>query len=190
MQKPMRNVIALICAALFFLPAPSHAQRLFSQSELDALLAPVALYPNNVIAAVLAAATDPARRDLLPYPELRRRLAEDPGWARDLACAYAMQQGEIWRTVRLLRARAGPPPVAPPIAPPPQIVVVREAVPVIVVKNVYLAQRHPRNGPPSVAVQLQRQQQKPQAQPQPRHHDRNSGESKPEKRHRHAKSRS
>jgi hypothetical protein len=57
----MRRWIALILAALLaFWQLPSQAQtRVFSQPELDALLAPVALYPDAVLSNILEAATYP-----------------------------------------------------------------------------------------------------------------------------------
>src|SRR4051812_42840329 len=103
----MKTLTALFLAAAFLLAPAAHAQRLLERPELEALLAPIALYPDHVIAQLGGAAADPVRRDMLPYPELRERLAQSPYWARDLAYAYAMQQGEFWNTVQELRQRAG-----------------------------------------------------------------------------------
>lgn len=51
----------LMCAALALFQAPVQAQsRTYSQAELDALLAPVALYPDPLLSQVLMAATYPA----------------------------------------------------------------------------------------------------------------------------------
>ena len=55
-SAPMRYVLALL-AALTLIPA--HAQRIQSQAELDALLAPIALQPDGVLSQVLLAATRP-----------------------------------------------------------------------------------------------------------------------------------
>jgi hypothetical protein len=57
----MRYVLALLAAAFTLLPAllPAHAQRIQSQAELDALLAPIALQPDGVVSQVLMAATYP-----------------------------------------------------------------------------------------------------------------------------------
>jgi hypothetical protein len=57
----MKRFIALVLlAALALLQAPAHAQaRYYEQAELDALLAPVALYPDAVLTNVLIAATYP-----------------------------------------------------------------------------------------------------------------------------------
>lgn len=58
----MRAFLALILfGALSFFQAPVHAQsRYYNQSELDALLAPIALYPDPLLSQVLMAATYPA----------------------------------------------------------------------------------------------------------------------------------
>lgn len=50
----------LLCAALSFLQAPAQAQaRSYDQAELDALLAPIALYPDPLLSQILMAATYP-----------------------------------------------------------------------------------------------------------------------------------
>jgi hypothetical protein len=69
----MRAFLAiLLCANLSFLQAPAHAQqRLYHQAELDALLAPIALYPDGLLSQVLMAAT---------YPE---EVAQAAKWSRD-----------------------------------------------------------------------------------------------------------
>lgn len=61
----MRILLFLFCTALSFLPAAAGAQspqynaRPYEQPELDALVAPVALYPDPVLSQVLAAAVTP-----------------------------------------------------------------------------------------------------------------------------------
>jgi Protein of unknown function (DUF3300) len=58
----MRLFILLFCAALSFLPGQAQAQmqQSYSQAELDALLAPIALYPDDVVQLVLDAAIAPS----------------------------------------------------------------------------------------------------------------------------------
>jgi hypothetical protein len=53
----MKFVLAVL--AVFALCAPAHAQKVYSQAELDALLAPVALQTDGVLSQVLMAATYP-----------------------------------------------------------------------------------------------------------------------------------
>ncbi len=56
----MRFLILLFCAALSFSPAGAQAQQpYYGQAELDALLAPIALYPDDVVQLVLDASTAP-----------------------------------------------------------------------------------------------------------------------------------
>ncbi len=56
----MRSLILLLCAALSFSSASAQAQQPhYGRAELDALLAPIALYPDDVVRLVLDAATAP-----------------------------------------------------------------------------------------------------------------------------------
>jgi hypothetical protein len=59
MTRLARSLIALLFALLAAAPA-AHAQRSYSQPELDQMLAPIALYPDVLLSQVLAAATRPA----------------------------------------------------------------------------------------------------------------------------------
>jgi Protein of unknown function (DUF3300) len=72
MKRAMNRWIALVLlAALAAWQLPAQAQaRVYNQAELDALLAPVALYPDDVLSNVLVAAS---------YPEDVRQAAE---WSR------------------------------------------------------------------------------------------------------------
>src|SRR5712671_4399294 len=56
----MRLPILLFCAALSFLPGFAQAQAAMSPPELDALIAPIALYPDDVVRLVLDASRAPA----------------------------------------------------------------------------------------------------------------------------------
>jgi hypothetical protein len=74
----MKRFIALVLlAALALLQAPAHAQaRYYNQAELDALLAPVALYPDAVLSNVLIAATYPDDlRDAAAWSRANPRLS-------------------------------------------------------------------------------------------------------------------
>ena len=69
----MKRWIALVFAATLALWLPSQAQaRVFNQAEFEALLAPVALYPDPVLSNILVAAT---------YPEDVRHAA---AWSRPI----------------------------------------------------------------------------------------------------------
>ena len=69
----MKTLIGLLlCAGLAFLQGPAQAQqRLYHQGELDAMLAPIALYPDGLLSQILIAAT---------YPD---EVAEAARWSRD-----------------------------------------------------------------------------------------------------------
>ena len=54
-----RLVGALVCLAILLTGANAHAQRTFHQAELDALLAPIALYPDPLLGHVLNASVYP-----------------------------------------------------------------------------------------------------------------------------------
>jgi hypothetical protein len=64
----MRILLAALAACL--LSGAAHAERLYNQGELDAMLAPIALQPDGVVSQVLIAAT---------YPDEVRAAA---GWSR------------------------------------------------------------------------------------------------------------
>ena len=51
----MKFVLAVLAALAIC--APAQAQRVWSQPELDALLAPIALQPDGVVSQILMAAT-------------------------------------------------------------------------------------------------------------------------------------
>lgn len=64
----MRFLLAV--AAALVIAAPAQAQRIYSQAELDAMLAPIALHPDGLVSQILIAST---------YPE---DLAEAARWSR------------------------------------------------------------------------------------------------------------
>jgi hypothetical protein len=121
-----RLLLALISALA--LSAPAHAQQhVYTQPELDALLAPIALYPDGLIAQVLEAAKhpdqvaaaaklpkdaqpdpswDPNVTALLAFPEILARMGESPQWTADLGQAFANQEPHVMDTVQALRKRA------------------------------------------------------------------------------------
>ena len=58
MRRLATNLLLAFLAALAFC-APAQAQKTYTQAELDALLAPIALQPDGVVSQVLMAATYP-----------------------------------------------------------------------------------------------------------------------------------
>src|SRR3954466_3288822 len=124
----LRVLSKLLFASLAALVLSSPAQaRLFNQPELDALVAPIALYPDGLVSDVLVAAThpdqvfaaaqlpkdapadeswDPAVKSLLSFPDVLQRMAESPQWTRDLGEAFVGQEPHVMDTVQSLRRRA------------------------------------------------------------------------------------
>ena len=89
----MKTFTTLACLALLALaaaPAQSN-EPLYSQAELDQMLAPVALYPDAVLTHVLIAATYPVQ-----VVQAARWSAENPGLEGDAALAAA--EAQPWDT--------------------------------------------------------------------------------------------
>src|SRR6266480_1433947 len=86
----IRTLLLALCLLLPLAPAQAQAQlRLYSQPELDALLAPIALYPDPLLSQILAAAV---------YPDQVAQAADwsrrNPGMSGD--DAMQMVQGQPW----------------------------------------------------------------------------------------------
>ena len=121
----MKRLLVLACALLSFPHPPAQAQRWYQPAELESLLAPIALYPDALIAEILEAATHPvdvieaARRPntenpawhpsvqmLLAFPEILERMASSASWMFDLGNAYLAQAAQVMDSVQTLRQRA------------------------------------------------------------------------------------
>jgi hypothetical protein len=95
----MRFLLFLFCAALSFLPAAARAQSpQYNPPELEALLAPVALYPDAVVSQVLAAAVAPGElAEAAQWTSMNRgmsgddavRAVQDRGWRPAVAALVA-----------------------------------------------------------------------------------------------------
>jgi len=122
----MRKLLLALLSALGF-SLPAQAQQIYTQPELDALLAPIALYPDALLTQVLIASTypeqveaaarlprdaqpdeswDPNVKALLSFPEVLNRMAGSPQWTRDLGQAFLNQEPHVMDTVQGLRKRA------------------------------------------------------------------------------------
>lgn len=113
---------ALLLILACFLSSPAKADaRSYDAEELEALLAPVALQPDDVLWNILEASTTPqdvldaaagrpavtpAVGALAPYPDLLARMAESPRWLMDLGSAYIGQRNDVLAAVQALRQRA------------------------------------------------------------------------------------
>jgi len=132
-----RNLAVSLALALMILAPPLRAQdeagyEPFSSDQLDNLLAPIALYPDPLLAQVLVAATFPddvdqaarfARDDTNPddvdgqpwdvsvksvahYPEVLEMMADKLDWTTALGQAYVNQSTDLMASVQRLRAQA------------------------------------------------------------------------------------
>ena len=111
--------------------APAPAGKLYSDEELDELVARVALYPDPLLALVLPASTnplqvvqaqrfldtkskgeepptswDPAIISLLNYPEVLKMMSDDLDWTQALGAAVGAQQADVMDAVQQARAQA------------------------------------------------------------------------------------
>lgn len=108
------------------------ADRKFSAEELEKLLAPIALYPDTVLAQVLAASTypsdvvlanrwvqakndpatldekewDPSVKALTRFPAILKKMDEELAWTAQLGEAYLNQPKDVMAAVQTLRAKA------------------------------------------------------------------------------------
>jgi hypothetical protein len=139
MRNVPRAVFALLLVALLPVSearaqdpdtAARRAPRL-TGAEIDSLVAPIALYPDPLLAQVLVAATfadqieeaaafvrangtdsvdaqgwDVSVRAVAHYPPILNRMAEQSDWTTALGQAYAVQSGDVMDAVQRLRALA------------------------------------------------------------------------------------
>ncbi len=85
------KVLRFLAVLLVALPVFAQAQRTYSQAELDQMLAPIALYPDPLLAMVLAAATHPGEAD-----EAARWSSVNSGMQGDTAVRAALNDGWVW----------------------------------------------------------------------------------------------
>jgi Protein of unknown function (DUF3300) len=95
----MRILLLLFCAALSFLPAAARAQSpQYNPAQLEALLAPVALYPDQVLSQVLTASVAPGEvAEAAQWTRMNRgmsgddavRAVQDRGWQPAVAALVA-----------------------------------------------------------------------------------------------------
>lgn len=129
-------VIVLPAQEVPVTPAPEITELVaapLTEAQLDQLLAPIALYPDALIALMLPAATEPADivlaarylkdrgsdlsqvehrawdesvKSLIHYPEVVRWMDENLPWTKQVGAAFAAQPAEVMNAVQRLRARA------------------------------------------------------------------------------------
>lgn len=87
--RRLATMVLLLATASLPVAAQTQAQRMYSQAELDQMLAPVALYPDPLLSQLLMAATYP-----LEVSEAARWSRSNPGLQGDDAVRAAL--GEDW----------------------------------------------------------------------------------------------
>jgi uncharacterized membrane protein YgcG len=142
MKRPSTKWITVILALFLVFPPTvenSYAARqspgdatAFRSDELDQILAPVALYPDPILAQVLPAASfgdqitlaqqlldgrvdeglierqnwDVSVKAIAHYPSVLEKMAQDPDWTAALGRAYVTQERDVETAIQRLRAQA------------------------------------------------------------------------------------
>lgn len=130
-------LVLIVCLAVFlpikaWAQAPYTSSQLFSDAELDQLLAPIALYPDPLLAQMLPASTYPGEivdaynwlnrggpsseidrqnwdesvRAIAHYPDILKMMAENADWTADLGDAFLNQPDDVTRSIQRLRWQA------------------------------------------------------------------------------------
>jgi hypothetical protein len=126
-MKIFRNIgLALLLSCL-----PAHAQNYFSPQQLDEMLAPIALYPDPLLAQVLPACAYPQEIDqaahfvqsngtdgvesqpwddpvkaIAHYPDVLNLLDQNLAVTESIGQAFVGQQGDVTASIQRLRAQA------------------------------------------------------------------------------------
>jgi len=133
MNPPLTALLALALAASLHAQAPAAGPATaYAPEQLDQLVAPIALYPDPLIALMLPASTapadlaqaahylaangnpagidaqpwDPSVRGLAHYPDVLRWMNENADWTSTLGAAFAVQPADVMRSIQQMRARA------------------------------------------------------------------------------------
>ncbi len=131
LRAPFSLFIALCLAVSLRAQAAAQGTE-YTPEQLDQLLAPIALYPDPLIALILPASTapsdislaaqylaangapsgidaqpwDPSVKGLAHYPDVLKWMNDNSDWTRALGAAFAMQQADVMKSIQQLRAKA------------------------------------------------------------------------------------
>jgi hypothetical protein len=128
----MKASLTLLFALALALPMRAQADSQYTPEQLDQMLAPIALYPDPLIAIILPASTvpsdiavaaqyvagngdpsaidsqpwDPSVKALAHYPDVLKWMNDNADWTSTLGAAFSMQPSDVMKSVQQLRARA------------------------------------------------------------------------------------
>ena len=132
----LASCVALITAPLTFAQAPAasgSAAQALAPAELEKLVGPIALYPDDLVAIILPASTNPLQivqadrflekrkkdpkaqvddkwddsvKALVNYPEVVKQMSADLDWTADLGEAVVANQGAVLEAVQAFRRKA------------------------------------------------------------------------------------
>jgi hypothetical protein len=129
MKSPLPLLAALVFVVSVRAQAPENA---YAPEQLDQLLAPIALYPDPLVALILPASTapadvaqaaqylsangapagidsqawDPSVKALAHYPSVLEWMNTNADWMHALGAAFAMQPSDVLKSIQQLRAKA------------------------------------------------------------------------------------
>ncbi|HEV7684396.1 MAG TPA: DUF3300 domain-containing protein [Pyrinomonadaceae bacterium] len=138
MKKVVIKIQALLLVAFLLTPTLIKSSALgapddrFSDAELDELLAPIALYPDPLLAQVVPASTfideleeaqrvlggstddnridnqnwDVSVKSVAHYPQILQRMVDERDWTTALGQAYVNQSTDVGKSIQRLRAEA------------------------------------------------------------------------------------
>jgi len=131
--KPLLTaLVALVLAAPLGAQDPGAGGSEYAPEQLDQLVAPIALYPDPLVALMLPAATaaadislaarylaasgdpsaidsqpwDPSVKGLAHYPDVLNWMNANPDWTGALGAAFAVQPADVMKSIQQMRARA------------------------------------------------------------------------------------
>lgn len=132
MKKFLPILFGLCLAVLLHAQTEPNPEAVYTPAQLDQLLAPIALYPDALVALILPASTepsdvvlaaryleangDPAQVDDQPwndsvkalahYPEVVKWMDTNLEWTKSLGAAFLQQPAEVMKAIQRLRAQA------------------------------------------------------------------------------------
>lgn len=119
-----RSGLALLTSLLLILMGPTLADNAYSDSDLDTMVGPIALYPDPLLTNVIKASTFPSQvkaaasgsgssanwddsvKAISEYPDVLQLMSSNPEWMNSLGWAAANQLQDVMDAVQRFRYRA------------------------------------------------------------------------------------